>query len=239
MSEFNDSIYRLRPWYHDFSALGVQTDFSKLPGGPSQNRDQMKQQARKERVIAPYITKALRELDRAGKTLTVLDLFCADGYYGLLVQKLSPDAVLVGVDSNPEDIQRCWTMGSILRLGPVNFIQRDVYEYVEASRLSFDLILCTGGLYHIPDPLRLLRGLHRLSNGYALIQSAVTSKHDDPGYYETPNPWFKTWGSLFTHSRLMRWIEEAGFEILESATDQREPPNTEGVGGSYALAKKP
>lgn len=236
MAEFIEAIHRMRPWYHDFSALGVQTNFSSEAATSGQNRDQMKQQARKEAVIAPYIQRALGDLS-SREPLSVLDLFCADGYYGLLAQKLSPDAVLVGVDANPEDIQRCWTMASHLRLGPVHFVQRDVYEYVEGSGRSFDLILCTGGLYHIPDPLRLLKGLHRLTREYLLVQSAVTSKHDNPNYFEAPNPWFKTWGSLFTHSRLMRWIEEAGFEIQQMATDQREPPNPEGVGGSYALAR--
>ena len=202
MQEFVETIYRMRPWYHDFAELGVQTNFA-TEDGRLQNRDQMKQQARKQAVIGPFIKTALLDINQR-ENLSILDLFCADGYYGFLAQKMSPDSVLIGVDRNLEDIQRCWCMASHLRLGPVNFIQEDVYEYVERTRRTFDLVLCTGGLYHISDPPRLLRGLSRMARQYALIQSAVTSKHDDPNYFESPNPWFETWGSLFTHSRLMR-----------------------------------
>lgn len=236
MTQRVEAIYRLRPWYHDFAALGVQTRFEPDATGQPQNREHMKQQARKEKAIAPYVRTALAGI-QSPESASVLDLFCADGYYGLLTQKLCPGATLIGVDRSAADIERCWCMASHLRLGPVNFLQSDVYEYVEQATRRFDLVLCFGGLYHLPDPYRLIAGLRRLTGQYLVLQSAIPVGQNDPDYHETPNPWFKTWGSCFSHERLLRWVRQAGFTILESTRDSREEPNPEGIGGSYLLAK--
>jgi 2-polyprenyl-3-methyl-5-hydroxy-6-metoxy-1,4-benzoquinol methylase len=241
MEKFIQEIYEHRPWYHDFKALGIQTNFSpeKMDGIPDaqvrQTRKNMDQQARKESIIAPYIQMAL---DRIGDTsnISILDLFCADGYYGFLTQKLAPGSTLTGVDINGKDIKLCKIMASHLDLGPSTFVEDDVYHYVENSG-EVDLALCTGGLYHIPDPRRLLDGLRKITEQYLIIQSAITVAHDDPDYYETPNPWFNGWGSLFTNARLLRWIDETGFNIIDSATNARAEPNPRKVGACYALVK--
>lgn len=236
MQQYVEAIYQLRPWYHDFSGLGIQTKFDSDAGGGPQNREHMKQQARKEATIGPFIRRALADMPSKGP-ISILDLFCADGYYGLLTQKLCPESVLIGVDRNPADVQRCWCMASQLRSGPVNFISSDVYEYVENRTQPFDLVLCFGGLYHISDPLLLIKGLRRLAGKRLVLQSAIPVNKEDPDYYETPNPWFKTWGSLFSFDRLIRWVEEAGFDIIDKSRDSRDGPNPQGIGGAYVLAQ--
>lgn len=158
------------------------------------------------------------------------------GYYGFLAQKFREGTRLVGVDRDKEDIERCKTMAHHLKSGPATFFEDDVYHFVENSD-KFDLILCAGGLYHLPDPRRLLEGLRKITKQYLVVQSAITVEHDDPDYFERPNPWFKTWGSLFTNRRLLRWLDEAGFEVVESAVNSREHPNPDYVGACYALVK--
>ncbi len=241
MEKFIKEIYDLRPWYHDFKFLGIKTNFPPKKKyyffGPEtrQIRKHVDQQKRKESAISPFIKKSLDYIPNKSN-LSVLDLFCSDGYYGFLTQKFCPDARLVGIDSNKDDIDRCRKMANFINLGPTSFIEDDVYHYVENCD-SFDLILCTGGLYHIPDPLRLLKGLRKITKQYLVIQSAITVEHDDPDYFETPNPWFKTWGSLFTNTRLFSWVKESGFNILENCVNRREEPNPRYIGASNFLLK--
>ena len=241
MKKFIKEIYDLRPWYHDFKALGIQTDFppkkkfwifgSKI----RQTRTNMDQQKRKESVISPYIEMALDNIHDKSN-ISVLELFCSDGYYGFLTQKLCPGSTLVGVDINQEDINRCKLMSNYINHGPSTFIKDDVYHFVENAD-SFDLVLCFGGLYHITDPKRLLKGLRKITKQYLVVQSAITVKHDDPDYFESPNPWFRTWGALFTNKRLLRWAEEVGLAVLETQNDRKKKPNPSHVGASYALLK--
>lgn len=234
-------IYDLRPWYHNFDTFGVQTDFPPKKNfgffGKKirQTRRSMDQQPRKESVIAPYIQKVLDSIPNKND-LSVLDLFCSDGYYGFLVQKFCLGAKLTGVDKNMNDISRCKTMSCHLNLGPTNFVYDDVYHYAEMAN-QFDIVLCIGGLYHLSNPKRLLELLKRITGKYLIVQSAITVEHDNPDYFETPNPWFKTWGSLFTNTKLLQLINEVGFNIEVSAINRREPPNPKHIGAAYMILR--
>lgn len=237
-------IYQLRPWYHDFKELGIKTNFPSkrkyLFWGPEirQTRENMDQQVRKESVISKYIKMALKEIhiEKDSETVSILDLFCADGYYGFLAQRESLDSSLTGVDINEKDIFRCKVMSSYLKFGPTKFVHDDVLSYVMRSE-RHDLILCTGGLYHISDPEKLLRELRKITGKFLIVQSAITVQHNAPDYFESPNPWFGSWGTLFTHARLMAWIKNADFEILDSWVDSRSEPNPLFVGSSYAILR--
>ena len=241
MEKFIKEIYDLRPWYHDFKKLGVSTNFHPKKKffffGPQvpQIRRSVHQQPRKESVIEPYIKNALEKIEEKSN-LRILDLFCADGYYGFLTQKLCPNASLVGVDLNEEDLHRCKVIASHLKLGEAKFVKDDVYHFIENSE-PFDLVLCFGGLYHIPNPKQLLEGLKLIIKHYLVVQTAITVEHDDPDYFEVPNPDFKTWGCWFTHSRFIRWVEEVGYEILESTWNKRNEPNPRYIGASFCLLK--
>lgn len=241
MEKFVKEIYDLRPWYHDFKLLGIKTNFPPqkkyLFWGPKirQTRTQMDQQQRKESVISKYIEAVLEDIQNK-PDFSILDLFCADGYYGFYTQSHSPGSKLVGVDISEDDIKRCNTISSYLNLGQASFINDDVSHFVENCD-SFDLVLCIGGLYHISDPKTLIQSLRKITKQYLIVQSAITIEHDDPYYYETPNPWFGTWGTLFTNSQLLGWLKEAGFKIIESTINKREDPNPQFIGASYVLLK--
>ncbi len=232
-------IYDFRPWYHDFGALGVQTNFhpekrfgligKKVP----QNCRSMKQQPRKESAITPYIHKVL-DCVSSKDSLSILDLFCSDGYYGFFAQKHCKTAMLTGVDKNKKDIDRCRIISHHLNFGQTTFVCDDVYNYVETAK-QFDVILCFGGLYHLSEPWRLLKSLRKITGQYLIVQSAITVEHDNPEYFETPNPWFRTWGSLFTNSKLLQMVQDAGFKVMANVTNKRKEPNPKYIGASYIL----
>lgn len=72
------------------------------------------------------------------------------------------------------------------------------YENVSGSILdigesqappSYDVVHCTGVLYHMPDPLRFLSALRRITNEYLVLGSAVTATRVDgtSGTLEVPS----------------------------------------------------
>lgn len=236
-----EEISALRPWYHDFSRFGLQTHFpprridqlSALFNPLRRLRDphyvekgerfslrqflrpalpaHIVNQRAKEEVIEAYLRRCLADIADAAPEC--LDLFCADGYYACLLASIRPGARIIGVDLDPQEIRRAQTAARLLGLSGLRFEVADVWTVVK-SAASYDVILCTGGLYHLSQPAEFLRALRSLSRGYLIVQSVVTLETDDPAYFVTPAPGWRH-GSRFTHAALGRWIEQAGWRIIE------------------------
>ncbi|MCS7060871.1 MAG: methyltransferase domain-containing protein [Anaerolineae bacterium] len=250
MASQHSEVRALRPWYHDFSRLGLQTHF--LP----RRRDQLRallnplrrrfdphyvekgerfsirqflkpslpahtiNQRAKEQIIEAYLKQSLG--DMAAEAPSCLDLFCADGYYACLLATLCPSARITGVDLDPQEIERARTAARLLKFSNLRFEVRDVWEVVRVAAgepPAYDLILCTGGLYHLNQPADFLRALRALSRGHLIVQSVVTLESHDPSYFVTPAPGWKH-GSRFTHAALGRWLTEAGWITLDATLNE-------------------
>jgi hypothetical protein len=242
----HQEVYDLRPWYHDYSRLGLQTVFDEpstlrhrvggglrklaqaatkgLRGGAVEKGEKLAlrhlfsitpsphlvNQRHKEQVIRVFVRKALGQL---GDAPSCLDLFCADGYYSCLLAHSCAEAVITGVDLDPLEIKRAQTASRLLNLINGRFVVADVWEFVHQAQ-PYDLVLCTGGLYHLRDPRRLLEQLFPICAGFLLVQSVVTLETEDPGYFVSPAPGWKH-GSRFTYAGLRGWLEEIGWEVVE------------------------
>ena len=58
----------------------------------------------------------------------------------------------------------------------VRTVQGDIQELVETTPdLVFDVVHCSGVLYHLPEPLRLLRALRKAAREHVVFTSAVTA----------------------------------------------------------------
>jgi SAM-dependent methyltransferase len=222
-------IRRLRPWYHDFSGLGLRTDFeggvagrwrrladawsgegrlveALRPGPPPHRRNQ----EAKERALRPLLDAALGELPAAP---ACLDLFCSDGYYACLLATLAPGARVLAVDRDAAQLERGRAAAEALGLAGVAFHRADVSAFVGGASREFDLVLCLGGLYHLADPRALLARLARICRGLLLVQSAVTLATEDPRYFVAPAPGWRH-GSRFTDAALAGWLEELEWRTL-------------------------
>ncbi len=219
----------LRPWYHDFSRLGLRTDFEtglagrcrrladvwrgagKLstalrPGPPPHRRNQ----AAKEAVLRPLLESVLAELPA---TPRCLDLFCADGYYACTLAALAPAARVVAVDREAVQLTRGRAAAAALGLATVQFELADVPAFLAGVEEPFDLVLCAGGLYHLSQPRDLLRDLRGVCRARLLVQSAVTLAAEGTDYFVSPAPGWRH-GSRFTDAALGRWLSELGWRIL-------------------------
>lgn len=233
---FHEDIYDLRPWYHNFARLGLQTDFGDMQSGllrrvrlairkgewlslkkllKAQPSSHMINQHHKEEVLVPYLTRCLHDLRDEPDCL---ELFCADGYYGCLMKSLSSGARVTGIDRNPNDIRRAQAAARVLGFENMTFIETDVYDYLLTAP-SFDLVMCTGGLYHLADPRHLLELLHPLTKVNLVVQSVVSLETESPDFFVTPAPGWRH-GSRFSHGMLERWLIETGWEIVEQARNE-------------------
>jgi len=240
----------MRPWYHNFEKLGVQTNFpderswKNLWFKKQGIRHHAKQQERKEKCIVPFIKKSISDLHNGGNlNPRILYLFASDGYYGFLAKKMSPNSELVLVDNDffakehISDMERAKTMAHVLNIADKTYcVKEDVNNYIKNSS-KFDLILCLGGLYHIENPKEFLQKLKSLTSSYLVISSAVKADTSDPNYFETPRPGF-TWGSWFSEATLHKWLLELNYNIVDSCSDKREGDDTQAIGGAYYLCKQ-
>jgi hypothetical protein len=65
-----------------------------------------------------------------------------------------------------------------LRLPDVQRISSDVLVLAETvSRPQFDVVHCSGILYHLPDPMRFLMALRKITREYLVLTSVVTALH--------------------------------------------------------------
>jgi SAM-dependent methyltransferase len=63
-----------------------------------------------------------------------------------------------------------------LGLPAVECLSGDIVTLVEASHCpQFDVVHCSGVLYHVPDPLRLLGALRKITREYLILCSVVTA----------------------------------------------------------------
>ena len=82
------------------------------------------------------------------------------------------------------------------------------------SAESYDVVLCTGGLYHLSNPSSFLEKVRNHVRQYLVVQSVVSLESDDPDYFVAPAPGRKH-GCRFSAAYFVRMLSKAGFHMLE------------------------
>ena len=214
------------PWYHDFSYFGIKT--VQEPGIWKAN------QQSKEKPIFSYIDQAIAWCRQNGSPSRGVELFCADGYYGLYAVKNGAESVH-GLDLDEKNLARAVLMAKLTGLSQkARFERRDVYTMDQ----TYDFGICAGGLYHISDPAGLLKLLSRQVRGPLVIQTVYSLANSSKDYFETPAPGW-TWGSRFSYDYLRHMIEEAGWKIIsETKNELLGNKRPEDRGSAYFLCIK-
>jgi len=274
-AKFYKEIYNLRPWYHDFSSLGVQTYFSAgktgLKGtaleyspryiierffkspfhfmrsagdillGKEQKWSELaiKEQGQKikEEFILPFLDSAIRRCKKKNTPKpSILEMFCADGYFSFWMRKNYNIKKITAVDLDKRSIQQARVMTSVLDVN-IDFKCMDVFDLPLSKK--YDIILCAGGLYHLSDPKKLLKLSYEIAKRYLVLQSVITLETEDKDYFVRPAPGWKH-GCRFTDAKLRSWIEEIGFKIAKHERNVfRGNRRLLDRGSAYYLCKKP
>ena len=93
---------------------------------------------------------------------SVLDAGCGIGHWGrVLAPFLSEDAALVGVDREPEWVEKAAEIAKAKGLSRFSYRQGDVNS-LPFGDAQFDLVTCQTLLIHVPDPRATLREFARV-----------------------------------------------------------------------------
>lgn len=192
----------LEPWYHDFSPLGLAT--------PQRGGIYPGNQESKQGPIFRMLDDALDRVRQGGGESSVLECFCADGFYGIHAA-LEGASRVVGVDLDEREVGRARLMARLLDVhGRTEFRVQDVFDLDDRAAIT----ICAGGLYHLEDPKRLLLRLRELTTAALVVQTVFhLGRRDEDDYFEAPAPGW-TWGCRFSIPYLHRMVEETGWEIV-------------------------
>jgi hypothetical protein len=123
-----------------------------------------------------------------------------------------------------------------LGLPAVRFEQRDVQAIVEHN--AYDIVANLGGLYHVENPVEVLRKSYNLARRYLIVQTVVTGANNDPDYYECPAP-AQTFGNRYSPQSFVNMVQAEGYRILDAEFNHLAGnPRVQDQGSVYMLIQK-
>jgi hypothetical protein len=180
------------------------------------------------------------QVDLAGRT--VLELGPLEGGHSYMLERFGAERV-VAVEANRRAYLRCLVVKEVLSLRQVEFLCGDLVEYLRKTEETFDLCLASGILYHMREPIEILRLAARLSDRLYLWThyydaeriraNPQVARHfpsdEGPPYrfeYQESRDARSFCGSGGRHSNwldrstIIRILGELGFDRLEFAFDE-------------------
>ena len=152
---------------------------------------------------------------------SVLEVSCHHGYYIEELRSRGYTASYVGIDitQNFLEVARKRLPGEDFRWGDARSL--------DFPQDSFDLVMATGILMHLPRPAKAARDIFRIARKYVLI-SVYGSDRDTPGpvrYRRSPNPVAHFLDFFFSKEEVLSWVPR-GWEVVAFKKFARtaEPP---------------
>jgi predicted RNA methylase len=191
-------------FYHDFSALGLSL--------PQRGGIYPANQAAKAPVITRYLAHAVDTLKREGiEPLTVAELFCADAYYSFLAAKMGADRCDAFDSDRDGHMVEARYVKEALQAERVTLHDKDVLDI--PPDFSASIVMNTGGLYHVADPMRVLDASCAMARRFLIVQTVVSLAHESDRYFEAPAPGWQH-GCRFSAAFLDREIIERGLRVI-------------------------
>ena len=119
--------------------------------------------------------------DLAGKPLDscrILDLACLEGLYA--IECARQGATVVGLEAREANLAKARFAKEVLQLSHLEFVQDDVRNLSIDAYGEFDVVLCSGILYHLdtPDVFDLIRHTYEVTNRLVVIDTHVSLRPD-------------------------------------------------------------
>lgn len=140
--------------------------------------------------------------------ISAIDIACHQGFFSTQLARRGARGVL-GIDARAEHVADAELIRQAYGLGNLRLEQHDIYEVKPAQLGSFDVVVCYGLLYHVENPvglLRLCRQLIGANGGACVVETQVVPNMSgvvDWGSYEYVKPLHGVFGlideSLETH----------------------------------------
>jgi tRNA (mo5U34)-methyltransferase len=128
--------------------------------------------------------------------LSVLDLACHQGWFASHVARRGAGDVLA-VDIRPEHLDDAKLIRDVYGLDRLRLEQRDVLALAPGELGRFDVVLMLGLLYHVENPVGLLRTARSHASGLCLVETQLAPNLAGPidwGSYRFVKPLVGTFG---------------------------------------------
>jgi SAM-dependent methyltransferase len=158
---------------------------------------------------------------RFDPTASVLDLACSEGFFALELAKRGARDVL-GIDARERTIQKAEYVRDRYGITNCRFEVGDITE-AELGVGSFDIVLLLGVIYHVEDPIRLMRRAAAAAKRLLILETQLTK-------YNAPMPY--GWGSVATLETEDSWAmvrEDPNANELSSTRGFSLIPNASAV----------
>jgi SAM-dependent methyltransferase len=94
--------------------------------------------------------------------MRVLELGPLEGAHTYQLEKLGAASILA-IEANAEAFLKCLITKEITGLRAAKFMYGDFSEYLTESNERFDLVFCSGVLYHMTDPLAFIKYIAKIT----------------------------------------------------------------------------
>ena len=223
-------LRHLGPLYHSYRLLGGLND--QIPGIYAPN------QACKEPILLAYIQWAIAKCRVTAATpVSFAELFCADGYYAMMARHLGATSSM-GIDNDRDrHLGTAATVAEALGVGDVQFFNMDVNTIDTIPPV--DIVANVGGLYHVANPLEILRKSYAMAAKFLIVQNVVSLASTAPDYYASPAPGW-TWGNRFGVQSFDAAMRQTGWDLVDRHFNELEGNDRpEDRGSVYYLVRKP
>lgn len=95
--------------------------------------------------------------------LNILEIGPLEAAHTYLLQKMGASSIIC-VEASVECFLKCLIVKELLNIDRAKFLLGDICEYLEQHKQKFDLVYCSGVLYHMEDPIRLIRNISAVAD---------------------------------------------------------------------------
>ena len=133
-------------------------------------------------IVADLVCKPLNQI-------RVLDLACLEGHYGL--EFACHGAEVVGIEVREASLAKAQFAKHHLHLENFNLYQDNVRNLSEKKYGTFDVVICSGILYHLdaPDVFQFVKNIYEVCNHIVLIDTFISLSDRISTEFESKTYW--------------------------------------------------
>ncbi|WP_027578484.1 class I SAM-dependent methyltransferase [Bradyrhizobium sp. Ai1a-2] len=203
---------------------------------------------------AKWAFTKIRADGRAGvEGMDVLELGPLEGAHTYMLQQAGAKCI-TAIEANKRLFMKCLITKEVLGMDRTKFMLGDFMPWLGTTNRRFDLVWCTGVLYHMPEPLKLLHAVSKVTDRVHIWTHYVdeagldqpwaspiiapddrnfmgrTVRHYRRSYHDAAKS--KTYcggvyneASWITKGDILKQLEIDGFKSIDIAFDTHDNPN--------------
>lgn len=117
----------------------------------------------REKALRQYLSEFESECS------TALDVSCHEGYFSLILSQYFER--VIGIDKNAESLRKAALIGRLLARSKIEFENTTIENWNQKQ--DADFVLCFGLLYHVENPIEILRKLALSTKKALCIETQV------------------------------------------------------------------